>query len=169
MEFVYGINILLKSRNDIDVKIVGIDKVFYDDSTTSYQTLALEVLGDNMQHVEFMGHVSSEEIVKLFSISDLHIYYTQDFALSWSFIEALMSGCIVLGSSTEPVKEFIIDGVNGFLVNPSDFMTFRDKVNTILSIDDKPKIRKNAHESVKHLTRDNCSLRWRLLIDSMQI
>lgn len=169
MEFIYGINILLKFRQDIDVKIVGIDKVFYDDSTTSYKTLALEALGDNIQYVEFMGQLSLDKIRDLFNISDIHVYYTLDFVLSWSFIEAMMVGCIIIGSSSAPVQEFLTEGYNGFLVNPSDFYTFRDKVNMILASSDNAKsiIRRNANTSVRHLTKQNCGANWKSLIDSL--
>ena len=169
MEFIYGINMVLKSRQDIDVKIVGVDKVFYDDSKISYQSLALEVLGDNIRYIEFLGYVPTAKVHDLYRISDLHIYYTLDFVLSWSFIEAMMTGCIIIGSSSAPVQEYMIDGVNGYLVNPSDYYRFRDRVNEVLDMPDSKKmaIRKSAHESVQHLTRQNCGLRWKMLVDSL--
>ncbi|TXG85657.1 MAG: glycosyltransferase [Spirochaetes bacterium] len=169
MEFIYGINMVLKSRQDIDVKIVGVDKVFYDDSKISYQSLALEVLGENIKYVEFLGNVPNTEVYGLFRISDIHVYYTLDFVLSWSFIEALMTGCIVIGSSTAPVKEFITEGVNGYLVDQSDYYKFKDKVNMILDMKDvdKIKIRNTANESVKHLTRQNCGYRWKAFVNSL--
>lgn len=170
MEFIYGINMVLKSRQDIDVKIVGIDKVFYDDNNISYQNLAIEVLGENLRHVEFLGSIANSEVNELYKISDIHIYYTKDFVLSWSFIEAMMAGCIIIGSSSAPVKEFMEDGKNGYLVNPSDFYRFKDKVNMILSMSNSEKvdIRKSAHNSVKHLTRENCGFRWRMFAESLQ-
>lgn len=169
MEFIYGINILLKSRNDILVKIAGTDQVFYDDNNTSYKTLALEVLGENLRYVEFLGVISKDQVKGLFKISDIHVYYTLDFVLSWSFIEAMMSGCILVGSSTPPVQEFLTDGVNGFLVNHSDFISFRDKVNMILNSSNNAKciIRKNAYESVKHLSKAECGMKWKTLINSV--
>jgi glycosyltransferase involved in cell wall biosynthesis len=169
MEFIYGINTVLKSRQDISVKIVGVDKVFYDDNTTSYQSLALEVLGDNIQYVEFLGSVPTAKINDVYRVSDIHVYYTLDFVLSWSFIEALMVGCVVIGSSSAPVKEFLVDGKNGFLVNPSDYYKFKEKVDSILNmnIGEKSQIRKAANDSVKHLTRENCGFRWRAFVDTL--
>ena len=56
--------------------------------------------------------------------SDLHIYLTVPFVLSWSMMDALSCGATVLASRTPPIEEMIREGENGLLADffrPEEF------------------------------------------------
>ena len=55
--------------------------------------------------------------------------------LSWSLLEAVAAGLPIVGSDTEPVKEVIKDGKNGYLVDFFSCSEIADKVSKVL--DDK--------------------------------
>src|SRR5205814_2655808 len=74
----------------------------------------------------FVGRISPLDLTRLLAATDLHIYLTVPFVLSWSMMDAMSCGAVVLGSNTSPVKEMIRDGENGLLADffdPEDFAT----------------------------------------------
>src|SRR5262249_1117412 len=67
----------------------------------------------DLTRFRFLGRVSRTELADLFSISDLHVYLTVPFVLSWSLLNALACECTVLASDTAPVREVIRHEENG--------------------------------------------------------
>lgn len=66
--------------------------------------------------VHFLGKVPHARMLAALRLSTAHVYYTYPFVLSWSLVEAMASGCYVVGSDTGPVRDAIEDGVNGRLL-----------------------------------------------------
>ena len=66
--------------------------------------------------IVFPGAISHDLLRKLYQISTAHIYLTYPFVLSWSVIEAMSCGALIIGSDTPPVQEIVRSGTNGLLV-----------------------------------------------------
>ena len=110
----------------------------------------LNELGDLIDHtrVHFLGQISYQTYLKVLQISSAHVYLTYPFVLSWSFIEALSSGCIIIGSSTPPVLEVLSDGVNGLLVDFFSPEQISERVDEALNNKKRMKmIKENARET----------------------
>jgi glycosyltransferase involved in cell wall biosynthesis len=56
----------------------------------------------------------------LLRISTVHVDPTYPFVLSWSLLEAMSTGCAIVGSDTAPVREAIQHGRTGRLVDVFD-------------------------------------------------
>lgn len=78
----------------------------------------LEVLGHQLdpRRVHFAGWMPHAELLRLFQITAVHVYFTYPYTLSWSLLEAMACGAAVLGSRPGPVEEVIRDGENGLLL-----------------------------------------------------
>ena len=111
---------ILRRLPEARVVVVGADTTFYGappaDGRTWRETLLEEVAIDPTR-VHFLGHIGYGEYLNLLRVSAAHVYLTVPFVLSWSMLEAMAAGCVVIGSATPPVQEVIEDGRNGFLVD----------------------------------------------------
>jgi glycosyltransferase involved in cell wall biosynthesis len=79
------------------------------------------------RRVHFTGALPHADFVRVLQISSAHVYLTYPFVLSWSMIEAMSAGCLVIGSDTPPVRE-VIDGKNGILVPFFDVEQISERV-----------------------------------------
>lgn len=120
--FMRSLPAVLKRRPNAQVLIVGGDEVSYGhrlpDGKTHKQ-LMLDELGQSLDlaRVHFLGKVSYLSYLQILQLSKVHVYLTYPFVLSWSMLEAMSAGCLLVASETAPVEEVIRDGENGLLVD----------------------------------------------------
>jgi glycosyltransferase involved in cell wall biosynthesis len=119
-QFMEAVALLLERRPNCHVVIVGEDRICYGrklpDGQT-YQQLMLTKLPIDLSRVHFLGWLPYDEYLRVLQASSVHVYLTFPFVLSWSMLESLATGCLVVGSNTAPVTEVIKDGINGLLVD----------------------------------------------------
>ena len=80
----------------------------------------------NLSKSAFTGMLQPLPLARLISISDLHLYWTVPFVLSWSLVDALACDCTVLASKTDPAEEFVKHGETGLLADFYDVDRFAD-------------------------------------------
>lgn len=101
------------------------------------------------ERVHFTGALPYGQYLQVIQASSVHVYLTRPFVLSWSMIEAMSTGCLIVGSDTAPVTEIIRDGENGLLVDFFEPKKIADRIDEVL---DHPtrmaEIRAKARETV---------------------
>jgi glycosyltransferase involved in cell wall biosynthesis len=111
---------ILHQRKDVVFAVAGDEGVYYgwDKQRTGGATFRDWVLSRadvDRSRFLFLGQIEPEELARVLCLSDLHIYLTVPFVLSWSLFNALACGCVVLAADVPPVREVIDPGQNGLL------------------------------------------------------
>jgi glycosyltransferase involved in cell wall biosynthesis len=122
---------------DVVFVVVGSDRVCYggDEKHIRHKTFREHVLaqGDyDLSRFLFTGLLPVAKLVEVLSLSDLHLYFTVPFVLSWSLMDALACGCTLLASDSAPVREMIEDGRNGRLCGFYDVEGFAERAVEVL-------------------------------------
>jgi glycosyltransferase involved in cell wall biosynthesis len=113
---------VLAARPEAQVVIVGGDEVSYGPPPKDgrrWKDIYLDEVKDrlDLSRVHFLGKVPYPTFVSLMQVSRAHAYLTYPFVLSWSMLEAMSAGALVIGSDTAPVREVIRHGENGLVVD----------------------------------------------------
>lgn len=129
--FMRALEIIQRRHKTCHALIVGGDNVSYGRRPTeapSWRSKMLREVKLDPARTHFLGHLPYDAYRKILQISAAHVYLTYPFVLSWSMLEAMASGCLVIGSRTAPVEEIIKHGHNGWLVDFFDATAMADRV-----------------------------------------
>lgn len=132
---------ILRENPKLRVMVVGGSDVSYGarpkEGTTWRQHFIDEVRphipDDHWQRVHFLGNLPYEQFVPLLQLSTVHVYLTYPFVLSWSLLEAMSLGCAIVASDTAPLREAIVQGQTGRLVDFFDSGALAGEVRDLLA------------------------------------
>ncbi|MBR0904591.1 glycosyltransferase family 4 protein [Bradyrhizobium liaoningense] len=145
--FMRAIPEIQRRHPDAEILIVGSEGVSYGrrlPEGDSYKKRLLSEVSFNADTVHFTGHLETEQFRKVMQVSSAHVYLTYPFVLSWSLLEAMASGCLIVGSRTPPVEEVIAHRVNGLLVDFFNVNELADAVCEVLARPEKFKRLRDA-------------------------
>lgn len=136
--FMRALPSILRRRPQARVLIVGHGNACYSLAPANHRSYAeqfmAEIAGEvDRSRIHFLGPLPDERYRAVLRVSAVHVYFTYPFVLSWSLIEAMSTGCLVIGSRTAPVEEVIRDGQNGLLVDFFDHDGLADRICHVLA------------------------------------
>lgn len=123
----------------------------------------------DLSRVHFAGTLPYAEMLALLSVSRAHVYYTYPFVLSWSLLEAMACECLIVGSDTLPVRDAVVPGENGILL---DFFDCDALAAALVEACRRPEafdhLRKAARETVlRRFNRGDCTAAWVEMLEGL--
>lgn len=151
---------LMAARPELQVVMVGGDGRGYGSvpgKDKTWRQYMLAEVGDkiDLKRLHFVGRIPYDEFLSLLRVGRAHAYLTYPFVLSWSMVEAMSLGCVVVGSNTPPVAELIEDKVTGRLV---DFFDVDGWVETLKEVLSDPKGHQKMRDAARQHVIDNYDL-----------
>ncbi len=119
-QFIEAAALLLRGRPDLHVVVAGADAVFYSrrPASGSYKAEALAAVDEALRaRLHFTGPLPQHALRDLLRRSTVHVYLTIPYVLSWSILEAMATGCLLVAADTAPVREVAQDGREALLVD----------------------------------------------------
>ena len=140
--------------------VAGSDVVQYgsDEAHISEDTFKEHVLAHDdfdLERFRFLGWIPRGDLLQILNLSDLHIYLTVPFVLSWSLLNAMSCGCTILASDTEPVREVIRPGENGLL---RDFFDVEGLAEAAVRVLEDPEAHRALGSAARQTVLDRYSL-----------
>lgn len=169
-QFLQALSRLQEQRSDVEAVIIGGDDVSYGsrpkDAPNWREKMLREITLDPAR-THFMGKLPYQTYLSALQISSAHIYLTYPFVLSWSMMEAMSTGCLVIGSRTPPVQEVLRDGHNGMLVDFFDTDALVQAMNKALDDPGRHQALRNAARStiLNRYSIDAGIAQWEALIE----
>lgn len=144
---------VMAARPNAHVVIVGDEGQSYGPAPkeSSWKQIFLDEVKDrlDLSRVHFLGRVPYPTFTALLQVSRCHCYLTYPFVLSWSLMESMAAGAMVVASDTAPVREVIVDGENGKLVDFFNYAALsKAMIDVLENQQDYEIIRKNARRTI---------------------
>lgn len=158
--FMRSAKLIYEQYPDVKFLVIGTDRIAYGGDETylegkSFKDWVLSRDNYDMSKFAFLGRLNPPELGRVLAASDLHMYLTVPFVLSWSMMDAMSCGAVVLGSATSPVKEMIRDGENGLL---ADFFKPEEFAAKAIPVLKDPDAFRPLGRAAEHMIREQYSL-----------
>jgi glycosyltransferase involved in cell wall biosynthesis len=159
-QFIRAAKVLCDRRPDVTFLVVGEEGSHYGNDEKhvgekGIKRRVFEETGADESRFRFLGRLPREELARVLSMSEAHLYLTVPFVLSWSMLNAMACGAPVVGSATPPVEEVIRDSENGVLVDFHDPSAIADGLERVL---DDRKLAQSLREAGLETIRERYAL-----------
>lgn len=172
-QFMTALALLQRRRPRLHAVIVGADETHYGrpaENGRGHREATLAALPAlDQTRVHFRGFLPAPAYRDVLRASHVHVYLTVPFVLSWSLLDAMATGCAIVGSDTAPVREVMRDGETGLLADMREPRAIAAAIDRLL--DDRAlaaRLGAAARQHVlEHYALDKLLPRQRALVTSL--
>ena len=149
-EPIYGVDVLAKAF----VKVAGsqpdVNLILLGGGSQGAKIRQILMSGNVMERVHFGGHVAQKDLLRWYGMADLYISPSHVDGSSVTLMEALASGLPCLVSDIPGNREWIEEGVNGWLFRDGDPNHLAEKIlYAIQNRNSLPKIGQSARRTAE--------------------
>ncbi len=108
---------LVRRRPETDVVVLGDRNVHYGPGvgTDIHFREVMADLGPLPERIHLLGRIPLKRYRRLMQVSRVHVHLSVPFVLSWSVLEAMACGAVLVGSEGPPLDEVLEHRVSGLL------------------------------------------------------
>ena len=127
-ESIYGVDVLAKAFVRVAMERPKLNLILLGGGSQGAKIRQILMNGGVLERVHFGGHVTQADLPRWYHMADLYISPSHVDGSSVSLMEALASGLPCLVSDIPGNKEWIEDGVNGWLFRDGDAGDLAEKI-----------------------------------------
>ncbi|MBW4504704.1 MAG: glycosyltransferase [Scytonema hyalinum WJT4-NPBG1] len=116
----------------------------------------LKRLAEQIPHIHFTGFVLGETKANLIASCDVFCSPSPYETFGRTTVEAMASGIPVVTVNSGAVSEYVIDGVNGYLVPPNDVEGLANSIHKVLSSDNTEIIQHALQDAQQFSLEQGC-------------
>jgi L-malate glycosyltransferase len=147
-QFIDSLPFIVSTEKNIDVRIIG--------TGTQYDTIKKKIEDYHIEdQVKLLGNVPLSLLVETLKNSDIFISMSLSDGAPVSLFEAMACGCFPVVSDIPANREWIKEGINGFLIPIGDSVTL---ANRIIEAFRNPALLEDAKKINRQIVEDNLEI-----------
>ena len=97
---------------------------------------------DTQEGIQFLGTIPNHQLIEYYNGFDIFAFPTKRLSESLGVVslEALACGIPIIGSRIGPVKEYVVDGENGFMFEVGNASDMAQKIERFFNLNPKEKL-----------------------------
>lgn len=118
----------------------------------------LQKLAKNFDNIKFLGYKKHQDVISEMQKHDIFILPSVNETFGLVYLEAMASGCITIGTKDTGIDGIIVNGENGFLIEP-DIKNIKDVLNRIKCMDKNSlqTLSERSFHTIKQYTKKGCA------------